>query len=245
MLAPVAVEPASWVGLDPRTKIVLVALVSTVVMNPSGLTFAPGGLALGIALAAYEGAWRRGIGLLVTAVLMWLLVWFVPVWWPSPVAFSISVGCAYLLRFIVVFGIGMHLIATTSPTQLSAGLRAWRVPRPISVTLSVMVRFFPVVASEASAVLDAMRLRGLTGTSGFLRHPILSMERFTVPMIAASLRASEDLSASAILRGLGSFRVPTAMHPPRLGMPDAMLVLVVPVLALASYWATPFLTGVA
>lgn len=221
-------------GLDPRTKILLVILVSTVIMSPGGLRYVPAVLVMAIGLAMWERAWRRAIGLPVLAAAMWGLGWLLPLWWPNAFTAIVSVACAYLIRFVVAIGVGTHLIATTSPTQLNAAFRAWRIPRPISVTLAVMLRFFPVVATEATAVLDAMRLRGLTGSSGFLRHPILSMERFTVPMIAASLRASEDLSASAILRGLGSHRTPTSMDPPRFGLTDLLLVLVVAALAAAA-----------
>ncbi|MGB4777916.1 energy-coupling factor transporter transmembrane component T [Microbacterium sp.] len=231
--APRAVAPRA-AGLDPRIKIVLVVLVSTLVMSPGGLQFVPAGLVLAVGLAVWERAWTRAAGLLVTAVALWVLGWLVPLWWPSAFAAIVSIACVYLLRFVVAIGVGMHVITTTSPTQLSAALRSWHAPRAISVTLAVMLRFFPVVASEAAAVLDAMRLRGLVGVRGILRHPILSLERFTVPMIAASLRASEDLSASAILRGLGSRRTPSSLVPPRFGAPDAILLLV---LAVLGTWA--------
>lgn len=211
-------------GLDPRTKILLVVLVSAVVMGPGGLRFVPGAVLLAVALAATERAWRRLLALPVLACLLWVVGWMVPTWWANPVTAIASLACAYLLRFVAAIGVGMHVIATTSPTQLSAALRSSRVPRPVAVTLAVVVRFFPVVANEAAAVRDAMRLRGLASPAGLLRHPILSIERFTVPMIAASLRAGDDLSASAILRGLGSYRVPTALHPPRFGPPDLLLL---------------------
>ncbi len=226
------VAPAS--GLDPRTKLLLVVAVSVVVMSPGGLRFVPAAVLLAAGLAAWEGAWRRAIGLLATAGAMVVLGWLLPLWWPSPVTAMVSVACNYLIRFVAAIGVGAHLIATTSPTRLSVALRSWRVPRPISVTLAVMLRFFPVVGAEAAAVLDAMRLRGLTGASGMLRHPVAAVERFTVPMIAASLRASEDLSASAILRGLGSHHRPTAMFPPRFGVPDAVLLVVVAALTWAA-----------
>ncbi|MDG4765901.1 energy-coupling factor transporter transmembrane component T [Solwaraspora sp. WMMD406] len=218
-------------GLDPRTKIILVVLVSAVVMSPGGLRFVPVGLLLAMALAVWERAWLRAVGLPVAAGATWMLGWLLPLGWENAFTAIVSIACVYLIRFVVAIGTGMHLIVTTSPTQLSAACRAWRIPRAISVTLAVMLRFFPVVASEAVAVLDAMRLRGLTGPTGFLRHPILSLERFTVPMIAASLNASDDLSASAILRGLGSRRTPTSMNPPRFAMPDLILLLTVLVLA--------------
>lgn len=221
-------------GLDPRSKILLVLLVSLAVMSPGGLVFVPAGIVLATALAVSERAWSRVAALPLAAIAMYLLGWVLPLVWPNPVVTVVAIGSGYLIRFVAAFGVGAHLIATTSPTQLSAALRAWRLPRAISVTLAVMLRFFPVVAAESAAVLDAMRLRGLTGATGLARHPILSMERFTVPMIAASLRASEDLSASAILRGLGSRHVPVCVDPPRFGRRDLALVLALTALTAVS-----------
>lgn len=220
--------------VDPRTKILLVLGCSITVMSPGGLRFVPVVLILAIGMAVSERAWPRALGLPATVTVMWVLGWLLPLWWPNALTAIVALACTYLIRFVATIGVGMHLIATTSPMQLAAAFRAWRIPRPISVTLAVMLRFFPVVSSEAASVLDAMRLRGLAGTRGLLRHPVLTLERFTVPMIAASLRASEDLSAAAILRGLGSYRTPTAMHPPRFGPADLALVITAAVLTSAA-----------
>jgi energy-coupling factor transport system permease protein len=220
----------------------LVVTVSATVMAPGGLRFVLPALVLATALAAWERAWQRVIGLPVIAVALFTLGWLVPVWWPNPFTAVISLTAAYAIRFLAAIGIGMHVIATTSPTRMSAALRSWRTPRPISVTLAVMLRFFPVVAMETSGVLDGMRLRGLAGVWGVTRHPVLSIERFTVPMIAASLRAGEDLSASAILRGLGSRRRPTTMTPPHFGAADVLLVVLIAALAIAAFLFTSPLT---
>jgi energy-coupling factor transporter transmembrane protein EcfT len=221
-------------GLDPRSKVLLVLLVGVTVMSPGGLVFVPAGIVLATGLAVSESAWSRAVLIPAAAVAMYLLGWVLPLLWSNPVVTVVAIGCGYLIRFLAAFGVGAHLLATTSPTQLSAALRSWHLPRALSVTLAVMLRFFPVVAAESAAVLDAMRLRGLVGPLGLARHPLLGMERFTVPMIAASLRASEDLSASAILRGLGSRRVPVCLDPPRFGVPDLVLVAVLALLVAAT-----------
>ncbi|MGO1506893.1 energy-coupling factor transporter transmembrane component T family protein [Microbacterium sp.] len=221
-------------GLDPRSKILLVLLVSLAVMSPGGLVFVPAGILLATALAISEHAWARVMIIPVAAGVLYVLGWVLPQLWAHPLLTVLAIGSGYLIRFVAAFGVGAHLIATTSPTRLSAALRAWHLPRALSVTLAVMLRFFPVVAAESAAVLDAMRLRGLAGATGLARHPILSMERFTVPMIAASLRASEDLSASAILRGLGSRRVPVSLDPPQFGRSDLALAVALSILAAAS-----------
>lgn len=225
--------PQRQTRLDPRSKIILVLACSIAVMSPGGLRFVPAVAVLAVGLALWEGAWSRATGLVMSVSMMWFLGWMLPLLWPNVVTATLSLAFSYLIRFVAAIGVGAHVIATTSPTQLAAAFRAWRVPRPISVTLTVMLRFFPVVSAEAASVLDAMRLRGLAGAAGFL-HPILTLERFAVPMIAASLRASEDLSSSAILRGLGSHRTPTSISPPSFGRADLVLVLVVTVLAMAT-----------
>ncbi|MEV4171225.1 CbiQ family ECF transporter T component [Nonomuraea sp. NPDC049709] len=43
----------------------------------------------------------------------------------------------------------------------TAALRAACVPRAISVSAAVMLWFLPVIVTEARAVHDAMRLRGI------------------------------------------------------------------------------------
>lgn len=229
-------SPDRLVGPDPRTTILLVGFVAVVVMLPQGLPFVLPSIALGVALAVASRAPRRVLGLVTATLLLWLLGWRLPLWWPSGLSAALSAASVYLMRFLAVAAVGSHLVMTTSPTQLGAALRAARVPRALTVTLTVMVRLLPVVAAETVAVLDAMRLRGLTGAKGVLRHPVRAAERFTVPMIASSLRASDDLAASAVLRGLGSRRTPTALVPPRLGRADlatAMAVVGLVVVALA------------
>lgn len=214
-------------GLDPRTKIFLVVLVSTAVLSPQGDQFLLPGLVLAVALAIFEHAWRRAWMLPVFVAVMWLLGQLVAQAWPSPATALVLLTCTYFMRFAVAVGVGAHLFATTSPASLNAAVRALRAPRVVAVMVVVMIRFFPVVWAEAAAVFDAMRLRGLTTPARVLRHPVRSIERFTVPMIASSLRASEDLSAAAILRGLGSYHRPTALHPPRLSRTDAAWLLLV------------------
>ncbi|MBD8103814.1 cobalt transporter [Plantibacter flavus] len=224
-------DPQPPRGLDPRTAILLLVATSIAVMQVDGARWMPAAFAVGLTLTVWERAWRRALTLLVTVGVLAALESWLPIVWPNAVTTTAGVGASYLLRFVLVAAIGAHLIATTTPTRLSASLRAWRVPRPIAVTLGVMVRFFPVVANEAHAVLEAMRLRGLVNARGVARHPLRAAEQFVVPMIAASLRASDDLSAAAILRGLGSHRTPVPLVPPRFGLGDLLVVLFAAALA--------------
>ncbi|WP_431952182.1 energy-coupling factor transporter transmembrane component T family protein [Nocardia lijiangensis] len=207
---------------DPRTVVALLLAASITVMAPGGVRFVPAALTAGVLLAISERAWRRAIGLPVAAGIIAAVAYLLPSVAAWPVLGFAGIVTGYALRLVAVGGIAAHMIRTVSPARFTAALRSARVPSAVTVSGAVMLRFVPTVVAEARAVRDAMRLRGLGGRWAMLRHPIRSIEYFTVPLMASSLFAAEDLSASALLRGLGSHTRPTSMHPLRFGPADAV-----------------------
>ncbi|MBV7432928.1 energy-coupling factor transporter transmembrane component T [Dermabacteraceae bacterium P13115] len=223
--------------LDPRTKLLLTAAASSVVVAPGGERFLLPTIFMGTLLLALHTRTLRGtLGFPLTMLAFFVLSWVLPTYVPGALTNIFAVGFAYMLRFGAAGGLGIYMMISTSPGDFSAALRAMRVPRVVNVPFTVMLRFLPTVVQESASVKDAMRLRGISGPGGMLRHPLLAMERFMVPMIASSLRAAEDLSASAILRGLGSHRKPTVLVPPRFTVQDALILALAAILVLASFY---------
>jgi len=227
-------EAVSRRALDPRTAVAILLAASITIMAPGGLLFVPAALVAGVLLAISERAWRRVVGLPLAAGAAVAVAYLLPLAAPWPILGVIGVMGGFSLRLVAVAGIAVHLIETIPPTRFTAALRSMRVPAAFTVSGSVLLRFVPTIVAEARAVRDAMRLRGLGGPLAMLRHPVRSLEYFTVPLIASSLRSAEDLSASALLRGLGSQPRPTTMYPPRFGPADAVAVVVVLLLVAAT-----------
>ncbi|WP_238846890.1 energy-coupling factor transporter transmembrane component T [Nocardia arthritidis] len=224
--------------LDPRVALALLLAASVALMSPGGTRFVPAALITGVLLAFSARAWRRAAGLVGTVAVTAAVAYLsrAAAW---PVLGLVSVTAGYGLRLLAVGGIAVHLIRTIPPTRLTAALRSARVPMAFTVSGAVLLRFVPAIVGEARAVRAAMRLRGLGGWWMMLRHPMLSVEFFTVPLIASSLRAAEDLSASALLRGLGSHPRPTSMRPLRLGPVDVAAAMVFAMLVAATLcWET-------
>ena len=209
---------------DPRTSLLLILVISILVMAPGGAVFIPAGAALGLLLALADGARKHAAALALGVGILGFGWCALPRLLPSMLTTAIGLAANYFLRFLVIYGVGQHLFRTATPGTMTAALRAARVPRALTVPVAVMLRFVPVVATEASAVLDSMRLRGLTGWRSVLRHPVLSIGWFTVPVIASTLRVGDDLSAAALLRGLGSHRRPTCRVPLHLGRSDLLWI---------------------
>nr|WP_277628433.1 energy-coupling factor transporter transmembrane component T [Arsenicicoccus dermatophilus] len=214
----------------------LVLLVGAGVLGPYGARLVLPALVLAVALAVSVHAWRRAAWSVAVVLGAWATARALLPFSSPAVAATVVMPLDYVARYGVAVAVAAHLFATTSPTALHAALRAVRVPRTVAVPLVVMVRFVPVVLVEASAVGDALRLRGLAGPGAVLRHPMLMIERFMVPMIAASLRAGDDLSSAALLRGLGSRTDPVPLHPPRFTRVDAAWALGTVGLVTAGLW---------
>lgn len=223
--------------LDPRTKALLLVATSVAVMAPGGDVFVPGAVALGVLLALSVRAWRRAVVVLLAAGALAALVHVLPGRFPGP-GTAIAIVASFGLRLAAVVGVAAHLAAATTTAEWSAALAAARLPRVVTVPSTVMLRFIPVVVHEASGVYDAMRLRGLGGWRGLLLRPVATVERFTVPLIASSLRIGDDLTAAALLRGLGGEGRPTCMHPPRFGPADLVAVALLGVCAWLSWTLT-------
>ena len=90
------------------------------------------------------------------------------------------------------------LVITTSVPEFVAAMDRMHMPRVVTVPLSSMFRFFPTIAEESSAIRDAMRQR----KTGSIRQPMEMLEYRFVPLLMSLVSIGNDLSASALTRGL-------------------------------------------
>ena len=80
----------------------------------------------------------------------------------------------YPLRFTIAILMGALILLTTTPTQLTDAFEACLSPlsrvglpgHELAMVFSLMLRFIPTIADEASAILDAQTARGGAVTEG-------------------------------------------------------------------------------
>ena len=75
------------------------------------------------------------------------------------------------------------------------------VPDGIAVSLAVVMRFFPTLKEEYSAINDAMKMRGIAFGGGKVSKMI---EYRMIPLLFSCVSIGEELSAAAVTRGLGA-----------------------------------------
>ena len=75
------------------------------------------------------------------------------------------------------------------------------MPQAITIPMSVMFRLFPTIGSEWRSIRRAMTIRGIH-LGGARAGQVLEYQ--LVPMMTSTVRIGEELSASALTRGLGA-----------------------------------------
>lgn len=114
---------------------------------------------------------------------------------------SITTSAAMLIQLTPGAMTAYWLLSTTTAGELMTALERLHVPCAVTVPLAVMLRFFPTVIVEGRAIRDAMRMRGVRFGGGKASR---ILEFRVVPLVANSVRIADDLSQSALTRGLGS-----------------------------------------
>ena len=189
--------------LDPRTKLALVLLLAIFVMGGlGGDALRPVKTilsALPFLLLLAERQWKRFLrGMLMLAAGYGLL--FALPFLPGPLHFIALMCGGILTRFVVTVVMGEYLIATTSVSEFISAMERLHMPQAVTIPMSVMFRLFPTIGAEWRSIRRAMRMRGihLGGAKG-----TQVLEYQLVPMMTSTVRIGEELSASALTRGLG------------------------------------------
>ena len=145
---------------------------------------------------------------------------------------GIVLPAAFMVRrFMLPIVAGKYLIDSTPIGLLMSALEKLKVPQSLVITLSVMFRFFPTLGEEYRWIKNAMKMRGIRfggGKAGKM------LEYRIVPMITCTAKIGEELSASALTRGLGKQKKRTNICHIGFGWADWTFFLLV--IAVAVYW---------
>lgn len=134
----------------------------------------------------------------------------------------------YPLRFTIAILMGALILLTTTPTQLTDAFEACLSPlsrvglpgHELAMVFSLMLRFIPTIADEASAILDAQTARGGAVTEGSFAHRVRAIGPVLVALLASSAHHAEGLSRALDARGYEGGSGRTHWHPLRMRRAD-------------------------
>lgn len=136
----------------------------------------------------------------------------------------------YSLRLVVAVIAATLILLTTTPTQLTDALDALLAPasriglpgHEIAMVFSLMLRFIPTIADEASAIMDAQTARGGALAEGSLPRRVRAVVPVVVALLASSLRHADNLSRALDARCYEGGAARSHWHPLQLHARDGI-----------------------
>lgn len=145
----------------------------------------------------------------ISAVLEKSLAYFNMNFLLNLILFILAIGRKFLPCIIV----GKWILNSTSVSSAVATLQKLKLPKDSLIMISVIFRCLPTIKDEWSHINMAMKTRGINfNLINLTRRPILIMEYFFVPLFVSVIEIGDELSQSAIIRGLDAPVKKTSRH---------------------------------
>ncbi len=212
--------------VDPRTKVILLLL--TVIFSaivPTGF-FTCIWIALILLYGIYLGRIQKTLRAAITFAALWLCsLYFLPLL-SGTAHTSLLVWLGLVFKCYPCCMIAAVMIGTTQIGEFMAAMAKWNIPRSVVIPLAIMFRYFPTLKEDWGHMKDAMALRGITQSPlSFLKNPSQVVDAFYLPILVTASKAADELSASAITRGIENPRKRTSRLEIRMGSVDVILCL--------------------
>ena len=186
--------------IDPRIKLTLLPFVGFTSFFISDTILLFGLIVFAFFLYIYSGMWKRALRFIFFFVLLGLGKFC-----EASIVFAIYMLIYFASRMTLIVMFGGYITKTTSVSEMLEALNRMKVPRSIGIPFSVLLRFVPTIKIELKALKENMKIRGIVTSRFFpLLHPIKYIEYTLVPLLMRMIKISDELSASALIRGLDS-----------------------------------------
>lgn len=195
----------TFFSLDPRTTVLFLVVVNVMVLSITNQLVTVLGFVFTVLMLVTARSRKFLLEYVVFFAVCHILYLVVQPAFPNMAVTIISTFAYFLAKYSVALATGVYFVTTTNAGEFVASMKRMRMPDFLVVPIAVMFRFFPAVYEEFWAVVNAMKLRQIyhSGWEAFL-HPIKTTEYVIVPLLTSVITIGEDLSASAMVRGLGA-----------------------------------------
>lgn len=188
--------------LDIRTKVFILFTTSICVFVANTLYFEILVL-IGIGFIQFLSTKVFNIKIIsIYFVLVLLQLFLLPI---LPETFSMVLSIP-VVQFRKVFPGLMALILiikTTQVSQLIATMTKMKIPKSVTITFAVTLRYFPAIKEEWGHIKDAMKIRKISSNSiNPFKNIGQKMECYMVPLLISASKTSDELAAAAVTRGI-------------------------------------------
>ncbi len=191
--------------LDPRIKLIFLPAIGFMSFFISNTMLLSVFVVFSLILYIYSGICKYAFPYAALFLLSLGLEYMLEMISNTGVVFAVYMLLFFISRMTLIVMFGSYITRTTRISEMIEALNRLRVPRCISVPFSVLLRFAPTMRYEIKALKENIRIRGIMKSrASFLLHPVKCFEYTLIPLLLRMTRVSDELSASALIRGLDS-----------------------------------------
>jgi energy-coupling factor transport system permease protein len=191
------------IRLDPRTKILLIFL--TVILSatvPSGV-FTCVWIAFSTLLGFLLGRIGKTLRAAIVFAALWMFAIFILPLLGGTLHTTLLVWLGLVFKCYPCCMMAGIVIGTTKISEFMAAMAKWNVPRSFVIPMAIMFRYFPTVKEDWGNIKNAMALRQITlSPACFIKNPAVVIDAIYLPLLVTASKTADELSASAIARGI-------------------------------------------
>lgn len=191
-------------NLDPRTKIIILAILSFMVFNDVSL-YISGILVLIPFICLFFTNHKKASLIYIIAYIFakYIQIYILPTA-TGFVAILLITFSYTVSRMLPIFMMGYYTITTTKVSEFISSMQKSNIPRDIIIPVSVVFRYIPSVFEEIKSITNAMKMRGFGLTAKSLKNPLKMIEFYMIPILISAVKTADELSAASLTRGLSN-----------------------------------------
>ncbi len=205
----------SRLKLDFRTKLFTTVVLSYVLLlgnlQQKFIYVVIAASVLPYILFIIDGKYKQGIQnmifIIIAAVLQQYFLYHVTGILTSLLLFMVMIS----IRMLPGVAMGSYTFLTTDIGEIVYSLGKMKLPDQVIIPMTVMARFFYTTKSDYNQIRDAMYMHGLIKPK-MLLNPMKMFEYRFVPLMMLLMRTADEVSVSALTRGLEVGKKRSSIH---------------------------------
>ena len=210
--------------IDPRAQLIILILINLVGMTNSNAILEIISFVCLMFVLIWQGMLKKSMKYALSYLITWVLI-FISMKWQNQFTSVLTIFGVLGRKTIPLFMFASSIITNTKIGKLIAALQEIRVPKGMTISLAVAVRFFPTLKEEYYVVINSMKMRGLRfPLPCAIRHPILVLENILVPLMLRTTIIADELSMASYTRGINSEKKRSSYYLNRFSFSDGVFI---------------------
>lgn len=191
-------------NLDPRTKIIILVILSFMVFNDVSLYISGILVLIPFICLLFSNHKKSALIYIVVYVLAkYIQIHILPT--ATGLTAIVLITFSYTVsRMMPILMMGYYTITTTKVSEFISSMERNNIPRDIIIPVSVVFRYIPSVFEEIKSITNAMKMRGFGLTVKSLKNPLKLIEFYMIPILISAVKTADELSAASLTRGLSN-----------------------------------------